>query len=147
MSSFQTSANYTGKQSAGQEMMLSIVVPVYNERATIEELLMRVQRVSRHKEIIVVDDGSTDGTCEILQQWATAQDRGEREIPIQDGRALLLNGIRFLFLERNCGKGAALRRGFEEVKGDVILVQDADLEYNPQDYDKLLEPIIDGRAD
>ncbi len=132
---------------SGPDMMVSIVVPVYNERATIEEILMRIQRVPLHKEIVVVDDGSTDGTRELLSQWAAAQARGDREIFTQDGRVLFLHGIRFFFLQRNCGKGAALRRGFREVKGDVVLVQDADLEYDPQDYDKLLEPIFDGRAD
>ena len=128
-------------------MKLSIVMPVYNERAFIQEVLMRVQAVTLSKEVVVVDDGSTDGTRELLQEWENVQRSGQREVSLQGGRVLLLDGIRFLFQERNCGKGAALRRGFKTVTGDVVLVQDADLEYNPQDYDKLLAPIWDGRAD
>jgi glycosyltransferase involved in cell wall biosynthesis len=128
-------------------MTLSIVMPVYNERAFIEEVLMRVQRVPLRKEIIVVDDGSTDGTQELLRGWAEAQASGQRERKTQDGRTLSLEDIRFLFQERNQGKGAAVRRGFEIVSGDVVLVQDADLEYDPRDYDRLLAPIVDGHAD
>jgi glycosyltransferase involved in cell wall biosynthesis len=147
MSYTQNSLTSARQQNAGAGMMVSIVVPVYNERATIEEILIRIQRVPLNKEIIVVDDGSTDGTRKLLQQWSKSEATGVREILTQDGRTLSLQGLRIFFLERNSGKGAALRRGFEEVKGDVILIQDADLEYDPQDYDKLLEPIFDGRAD
>src|SRR3954468_13464016 len=147
MNSVQPSSPATNKRPSGAGLLVSIVVPVYNELATIEELLIRVQRAPLHKEVIVVDDGSTDGTRKMLESWIQAQSRGDREILTQDGRTLFLNGIRFFFLERNSGKGAALRRGFQEVNGEVILVQDADLEYDPQDYDKLLEPIFDGRAD
>jgi glycosyltransferase involved in cell wall biosynthesis len=137
----------SGKTLPGAAMKLSIVVPVFNERAFIEEILMRVQRVPLSKEIVVVDDGSTDGTRELLQAWADAQSSGQRDAVVQDGQALLLDGIRFLFQDGNHGKGAALRRGFEVVTGDIVLVQDADLEYDPRDYDKLLAPIFDGRAD
>jgi glycosyltransferase involved in cell wall biosynthesis len=111
-------------------MKLSVIVPVYNERKTIEEIVRRVRAVELdlEKEIIVVDDGSTDGTREVLQ-------------------SLDLPGVKVIFHEKNRGKGAALRTGFAEAGGDVILVQDADLEYDPREYPRLLEPILDGRAD
>jgi glycosyltransferase involved in cell wall biosynthesis len=112
-------------------MKLSVVIPVYNERGSIGELLRRVQAVDGEKEIIVVDDCSTDGTTEILKQMNAASP----------------DGFRVIFHDRNRGKGAALRTGFEAVSGDVVVVQDADLEYNPQEYHRLLKPILDGRAD
>jgi glycosyltransferase involved in cell wall biosynthesis len=111
--------------------MLSVVIPVYNECGTIEELLKRVQAVAIDKEIIIVDDGSTDGTREFLAGLQT---------PGSDA-------VRVLLQERNRGKGAALRRGFEAARGAVILVQDADLEYDPADYAQLLAPIERGVAD
>jgi glycosyltransferase involved in cell wall biosynthesis len=129
-------------------MKISIVIPVYNERTFIEEVLLRVQAVALNKEVLVIDDGSTDGTRALLQQFEQVQTAGQCEVTVQNGRALLpLEGLRFLFQDRNRGKGAALRRGFEVATGDIILVQDADLEYDPRDYDKLLAPICDGRAD
>ena len=132
--------------SAG--MKISVVIPAFNERLFIEELLLRVQAIDIEKEILVIDDGSTDGTRALLQEFQNAQMAGTREVPVQDGRRVLaLTNIQFLFQERNRGKGAALRRGFEAAAGDIILVQDADLEYDPQDYAKLLAPIFDGRAD
>jgi glycosyltransferase involved in cell wall biosynthesis len=109
-------------------MKLSVVIPVYNEAGTIHEILGRVLAEPTEKEVIVIDDGSTDGTREILR--AEARPR-----------------VVVLFQERNRGKGAALRAGFEKVTGDVVLVQDADLEYDPSDYPRLLKPILDGRAD
>jgi glycosyltransferase involved in cell wall biosynthesis len=111
-------------------MKLSVIVPVYNERKTIEEIIRRVQAVDLdlEKEIIVVDDGSTDGTREALQSLALAE-------------------LRVVVHEKNKGKGAALRSGFDRAEGDIILIQDADLEYDPREYPKLLEPILDGRAD
>jgi glycosyltransferase involved in cell wall biosynthesis len=137
----------SGKSLPSTDVIVSIVVPVYNERAFIEEVLIRVQRTSFRKEIVIVDDHSTDGTRELLQEWAFAQSRGEHEAIAADGRTISLDGMRFLFQDRNYGKGAALRRGFEAATGDIVLVQDADLEYDPQDYDRLLAPILDGRAD
>jgi len=109
-------------------MKLSVVIPVYNEVGTIREIIQRVLAAPSEKEVIVVDDGSTDGTQEILR----------REAP---------HRVVVLFQERNRGKGAALRAGFQKVTGDVVLVQDADLEYDPVDYPRLLKPIIDGNAD
>ena len=107
---------------------LSVVIPVYNERQWIGDLVRRVRGVPMPKEVIIVDDGSTDGTRELLEKL--------------DGE-----GIRVFHLSRNRGKGAALREGFRHVTGDVILIQDADLEYDPADWLRLLLPIIDGRAD
>ena len=109
---------------------LSVVIPVYNEAATLESLVDRVLAVGIDDvEVICVDDGSTDGTREVLR---------DRIAP---------KGIRVIFHERNQGKGAALRSGFQAATGDMIIVQDADLEYDPADYPKLIEPILAGRAD
>src|ERR1017187_2686790 len=129
-------------------MKVSIVIPVYNERAFIEEVLLRVQATSVDKEILVIDDKSSDGTRALLEDLDKVQSEGHREAVVQNGKARLsLDNIRFLFQAQNGGKGAALRRGFEAATGDIILVQDADLEYDPKDYGTLLEPIFDGRAD
>ena len=107
---------------------LSVVIPVFNEARTIEEILRRVSRTGLVKEIIVVDDGSSDGTREIL---------GKREDA----------GLQIILHDQNQGKGAAVRTGIEKAQGDIILIQDADLEYDPKDYPELLAPILDGRAD
>ena len=112
-------------------MKLSVVIPVFNEHTTLNKLLERVKKVEYDKEIILVDDGSTDGTREYLQKMAEKPEEG----------------IRIFFHEKNKGKGAALRTGFREVQGDVVIIQDADLEYDPQEYPNLLAPILDGRAD
>jgi glycosyltransferase involved in cell wall biosynthesis len=109
-------------------MKISIVIPVYNEKNTILELYGAVKSVQLDKEIILVDDGSTDGTRELLEQ-------------------LDCSGTSILYHDRNRGKGAALRTGFQKVTGDIIIVQDADLEYNPKQYHKLLLPILEGKAD
>ncbi len=129
-------------------MRVSVIVPVYNERAFIEEVLLRVQASPIDKEIIVIDDNSTDGTRPLLEDLDKAQSEGKPDAVVQNGKArLALGNIRFLFQPHNAGKGAALRRGFEASSGDVVLVQDADLEYDPKDYEKLLEPILEGKAD
>ena len=129
-------------------MKVSIVIPVYNERAFIEEVLLRVQASKIDKEILVIDDKSSDGTRTLLEDLDKAQAEGKRDVLVQNGKARLsLENIRFLFQSQNGGKGAALRRGFEAATGDIVLVQDADLEYDPKDYGTLLEPIFDGRAD
>jgi glycosyltransferase involved in cell wall biosynthesis len=127
---------------------ISVVIPVYNEKDTIDEILRRVTDTEGRKEVIVVDDCSTDGTRQRLKTMAELRAKGEATAPAADGAdPVPLSDLRFFFQLQNQGKGAALRRGFEQVTGDIVLVQDADLEYDPRDYPKLLEPIIDGRAD
>jgi glycosyltransferase involved in cell wall biosynthesis len=111
---------------------LSIVVPVYNERATIERIVAAILDVplpNLEKEIVIVDDYSTDGTRDILAVLAQKP------------------GIRVIYHEKNQGKGAALRTGFAEATGDIIVVQDADLEYDPVEHPKLVQPIVEGKAD
>lgn len=143
-------------------MKLSVIIPVYNERATIEEILRRVRAVELRvpvngaitvngnggatksadgkyevrleREIVLVDDGSTDGTREILSVWREEQAQGQH------------SDLQIIFHETNGGKGAALRTGFERATGDIFIVQDADLEYDPRDYVKLLSPLLEGRA-
>ena len=145
---FHTGNRLIASADENRPIRLSVVIPVYNERVLIEDVLRRVQAVPYDKEIVVIDDGSTDGTRALLQELARAQSEGVQWLSSQDGKPhLCLLGIRFIFQDRNRGKGAALRRGFEAAMGDIVLVQDADLEYDPRDYDKLLEPILDGRAD
>jgi len=110
---------------------LSVVIPVYNERQTVELLLKRVEAAPYEKEIILVDDASTDGTREILERLA------------YDHR----DQVRLFLHAQNRGKGAAIRTAIEHVTGDVAIIQDADLEYDPKDYPALLEPILEGHAD
>ena len=121
---------------------ISVVIPVYNERHTLQELVRRVQAVSLDKEIVLVDDGSTDGTRDLLQQMAAANDPAQTAAQPQPR-----NILRVFLQDKNQGKGAALHRGFQEAQGDIVLVQDADLEYDPHDYYRLLEPLEKGVAD
>src|SRR5947208_10580010 len=127
---------------------VSVVMPVYNERTTIEEIILRVQDVDLDKEIVIVDDASTDGTREFLADLAEHATPNPAVMTLPAvGRSVRADNIRVFFQERNCGKGAALRRGFEEARGDVVIIQDADLEYDPQEYPKLIDPIDRGMAD
>ena len=128
-------------------MKLSIIMPVYNEQATLTEIINRVRTVDLtvdrngvnqllqgpivlEREVVIVDDGSTDGTREILNR-------------LRDEKA---PDVRVIYHEKNGGKGAALRTGFENATGDILIIQDADLEYDPREYVKLLEPLLEGRA-
>ncbi len=111
------------------DFKLSVVIPVYNERRWIRELVRRVEAVPIHKEILIVDDCSTDGTREMLRELESHDD------------------VRVLYQLHNQGKGAALREGFRHATGHVVLVQDADLEYDPAEYPRLLQPILANQAD
>ena len=111
-------------------MQISVVVPCFNEQSTIVALVERVRAAAFDKEIIVVDDGSTDGTREVLEQQVAS-----------------LPGVHVILQDRNYGKGAALRRGFAEARGEVVIVQDADLEYDPSQIPFVVAPIIAGYAD
>lgn len=127
---------------------VAIVIPVFNEMATIEEILLRVQAVELEKEIVIVDDGSTDGTRGFLADLARcAQAAPARMTLRQSGAVLRADNICVLFQDKNQGKGAALRRGFQKVRGEIVIIQDADLEYDPADYHRLIAPIEAGRAD
>ncbi len=110
-------------------MKITVLMPVYNEIHTIEEILRRVQATGLASEILIVDDGSIDGTRDLLQKIETQ------------------NSIRVVYHEQNQGKGAAVRTGIQAVSGDIILIQDADLEYDPRDYPELLRPLEEGLAD
>ena len=124
-------------------------MPVYNERQFIEEILRRIQAVNIEKEIIIIDDCSTDGTREFLKKLIKAKEGpnpATLTLPTLK-QELRVDNIKVLLQERNYGKGAALRRGFKEAAGNVVIVQDADLEYDPEDYHKLLGPIEAGEAD
>jgi len=128
----------------GEHKRLSIIIPVYNEAATVAEIIRRVRAVSLavsvgygdldgrvvelERELVVVDDGSTDGTREVLQAY-----EGEPDVVV-------------VFHERNRGKGAAVRTGLDHATGDILVVQDADLEYDPRDYPAMLQPILEGRS-
>jgi len=122
-------ATASGLKGVLTNPLLSVVMPVYNERSTVEEIVRRVVAVPLRIQLVVVDDGSSDGTREILA-------RLQEEL-----------GFTLVLQQRNAGKGAALRRGFEEVTGDLVVIQDADLEYSPEELPSLIELICQGRAD
>ncbi|HIC90839.1 MAG TPA: glycosyltransferase family 2 protein [Syntrophaceae bacterium] len=109
-------------------MLVSVIIPVYNEKNTIEEIIERVYSTAIPKEIIVVDDGSTDGTKEIL-------------------KTINREGLKVFFHDINRGKGACIKTAIKHVKGDIVIIQDADLEYDPSEYPNLLSPILEGKAD
>lgn len=109
-------------------MILSVIVPVYNEMRTIEELLRRVKIVDIAKEVIIVDDGSTDGTRDYLRSMESEKD------------------FKVFYQAKNMGKGAAIRKAISHVSGDIVIIQDADLEYDPQDYHEVIAPIVKGRS-
>jgi dolichol-phosphate mannosyltransferase len=116
------------RMQSGESPTLTVIIPVYNEEATIDELLRRVFAAPYDKQVIVVDDGSTDGTATMLEKW-----KGYPQLEV-------------LRQDRNRGKGAAIRSGLGRARGRFTCIQDADLEYNPHDYPRMLEPLIDGKA-
>ena len=125
-----SSLGRTAERSAPlRDPLLSVVMPVYNELATVEEIVGRVLSVPLRIELVAVDDASTDGTRPLLERLARER------------------GFKLLLQEKNRGKGAAVRRGIVEAKGDVIVVQDADLEYSPEEYPELIDLIVRGKAD
>jgi glycosyltransferase involved in cell wall biosynthesis len=113
-------------------MKISVLIPVFNEKKTIEEIVRRVQNVQIAHEIVIVDDGSSDGTRDILSQMSNGSG---------------LASIRIIYHDKNKGKGAAVKTAIENALGDVLIIQDADLEYDPRDYPFLLKPIKEGIAD
>ncbi len=119
------------KRPINEDFLLSVVIPVYNERETIKTILERVRAAPFRKEIVVVDDASQDGSQDILRNLAAESDLVDK----------------LVCHEKNQGKGAALRTGFQNVEGDIVLIQDADLEYDPTEYPRLVGPIIEGKAD
>lgn len=121
-------ANPERQKGVESSFTLTVVIPVYNEVATIRETLAAVLATPYRKEVLVVDDGSTDGTRPLLETLAGGE-------------------VKVLLHERNCGKGQALQTGFRGATGDIVLIQDADLEYDPGEYSVLLQPILEGRAD
>ncbi len=125
----EANARRLGIYPIPSDLCLSIVVPIFNEESTLREIVERIQAVPIPKQIILVDDGSTDGTRAILA-----------ELESEDT-------IEVIYQDRNQGKGAAVRAGFERARGDIILIQDADLEYDPNQYLYLIQPVVEGRAD
>ena len=126
---------YLGVYVIPPDFLLSVVMPAYNEARTMREIIDRVWAVPIRKEIIIVDDGSTDGTRDILGDL-------EKRLAPNDENRLVVE-----YNDKNLGKGACLRKGFSKAKGNVIIIQDADLEYDPSEYPRLIQPIVEGKAD
>ncbi len=129
MSESESRGDKPNGMAKADDLLISVVIPVYNEATTLEEVVRRVQQVPIRQEIILVDDGSTDGSRKLLDRLA------------EDPQ------VRAFTHERNRGKGAALKTGFREARGDIVIIQDADLEYDPGDYKKLIRPFVEQRAD
>ena len=121
-------------------MKLSVIMPVYNEKETIREILEKVRRVNLEKEIVIVDDASLDGTTEVLRRVESENLKFESFESKKD------TDIKIIYHRENQGKGSAIRTALQFVTGDIVIIQDGDLEYNPEDYQKLVEPIISGQT-
>ncbi len=131
-------------------MLISVIIPAYNEINTISHVLKKVEETPYNKEIIIVDDGSKDGTREYLSSRFKVQDSRLTPSPItisDEGGLDYSTAVKVIFHEKNMGKGAAIRSGIKAAGGDIVIIQDADLEYDPKDYPTLFEPIIEGKAD
>jgi glycosyltransferase involved in cell wall biosynthesis len=126
----KTACRHLGIYRIPDDLVLSVVIPVYNEMKTIHEIIRQVRAVPVAKQIILIDDCSKDGTRELLREWQVTQP-----------------DLTILFHDKNQGKGAALRTGFTQATGQILIVQDADLEYDPSEYLRLIQPIIEGNAD
>jgi glycosyltransferase involved in cell wall biosynthesis len=126
----ETACRHLGIYRIPDDLVLTVVIPVYNEMKTIHEIVRQVRAVPVAKQIILIDDCSKDGTRDLLREWQVTQP-----------------DLTILFHEKNQGKGAALRTGFAHARGQIVIVQDADLEYDPSEYLRLIQPIIEGRAD
>jgi glycosyltransferase involved in cell wall biosynthesis len=122
-----------------KDFRLSVVMPVYNEVRTLTKVIERVRATGLPIELIIVDDGSTDGSRELLADFRATNERDKSEIPAAD--------LKVIFHEKNLGKGGAIKTGFLACTGDAVIIQDADLEYDPDDYRSLLQPLVEGAAD
>ena len=131
----EAACHHIGFYVIPDDVRLSVVIPIYNEETTLQNLVERVRAIPIRKELILVDDRSTDKSREVMEEL-------EQEAENDD-----FNRIRTIFHDVNQGKGAALRTGFSTVTGNIVIIQDADLEYDPMEYPRLLQPIIEDRAD